>query len=416
MEIISDFHIHSRYAMACSKNITIPGIASEASKKGIKLLSTGDFTHPAWFAEIKENLVEDPEGIYKLKNSKLETMFVMGVEVCTIFTKDNKARKIHNCILAPSMETAGQISDALAKYGSLNSDGRPILLMQASELVELLMGIDKSIVVFPAHIWTPYFGALGSMSGFDSIKDAYEDQSMHIHALEMGLSSDPKMNWRLSALDKITLLSNSDSHSLQKMGREANALEIGEDRLSYAEISDAIVRKDPKRIKMNIKFYPEAGKYHFDGHRQCGISLSPEEAKKYNGICPVCRKKLTIGVLHRVDDLADRPEGYTPINPIPYRHTMPLREVIAYILKKNENSVAVEAMLEKLVNEFGTEFNVLLNEDIGKLENIDKELGTAIGNIRKERVNLIPGYDGVFGVVDIMNRIKKEKKGSQKTL
>ncbi len=402
--------------MACSKNITIPGIAAEAQSKGIDLLSTGDFTHPSWFGEIKENLVEYKDGIYKLKNSKLKTMFVMGVEVCTIFSKGGRARKIHNCIIAPSIETAAQINDVLAKRGSLTSDGRPVFGMEASELVEMLMEIDKSIIVFPAHIWTPYFGALGSMSGFNSIKDAYEDQSNHIHALETGLSSDPQMNWRLSSLDKITLLSNSDAHSLPKLGREANVLDIPEDKLSYKEIADSIARKDPRRIKLTIEFYPEEGKYHYDGHRQCKVSLSPEQSKKYNNICPVCRKKLTIGVLNRIDKLADRPEGYKPENAIPYLHSIPLREIIAYILEKNENSPIVDGMLSKLVDNFGSEFNVLLNEDVSKLEGVDKDLGNAIDRVRKERVHLIPGYDGVFGVIDIMDRVKEEKKGLQQTL
>lgn len=416
MEIISDFHLHSRYAMACSPSTTIQGLALEAKEKGIKLLSTGDFTHPAWFNEIKENLVEHKEGIYKLKNSKLPTLFVLGVEVCTIFNKEGKTRKIHNCILAPSISAAQQVNDVLSKRGPLDSDGRPVFNMQASELVEMLMEIDKSIVVFPAHIWTPYFGALGSMSGFDSIKDAYEDQAHNIHALETGLSSDPIMNWRLSELDNITLLSNSDAHSLHKLGREANVLDIPEDKLSFKEISNAIIKKDPEKIKLTIEFYPEEGKYHFDGHRRCGISLSPKEAKKYNNICPVCRKKLTIGVLHRVNELADRPEGYKPKNAIPYLHTIPLREVVAYMMNKNESSTAVDETLKKLVSSFGSEFNVLLNEDISELEEIDRDLGVAINRIRKERVHLIPGYDGVFGVIDIMDRIKEEKKGTQRTL
>lgn len=402
--------------MACSKNITIQGIAAEAQNKGIHLLSTADFTHPLWFQELKENLEEHKPGVYKLKNSNLKTMFVFGSEVCTIFSSAGKVRKIHNCILAPDIDAAEQVNDVLSKRGSLSSDGRPIFGMKSSEIVEMLMEIDQSMVVFPAHIWTPYFGALGSVSGFDSIKDAYEDQAKHIHALETGLSSDPMMNWRLSQLDNITLLSNSDAHSLPKLGREANVLDIPEDKLSFKEISDSISKKDPKRIKLTIEFYPEEGKYHYDGHRQCKVSLSPEQSKKYNNICPVCRKKLTIGVLNRIDALADRPEGHRPQNAIPYLHSIPLREIIAYITKKSENSPIVNDMLSKLVNNFGSEFNVLLNEDIHKLDGVDKNLGEAIDRVRKERVHLIPGYDGVFGVIDIMDQIKEEKKGLQQTL
>ncbi len=416
MEIIADLHIHSPYAMACSKNITLEAINNSAVDKGIRVIGTGDFTHPRWMHEIKDKLVEGKHGLYRLKGYEAKTDFILTSEVSTIFTKGARQRKIHNCILAPSIEVVEQVNAALKRFGSLESDGRPQLGMSAAELVEILHGIDKRIIVFPAHAWTPWFGVFGSLSGFDSMKDAYEDQEMHIHALETGLSSDPIMNWRISSLDKYTLLSNSDAHSVQKIGREANVFDIPEDKLSYGEISNAIIGKDVKKIKMTVEFYPEEGKYHFDGHRNCSFSSSPERSAKYNNVCPVCGKRLTLGVLHRINELADRPEGYIPANAIPYVHAVPLIEVLSYMMKKPETAVGVKGAYMKLIERFGSEFNVLLKSDINSIGNVDKELGQAIRRIRDEEVNLIPGYDGIFGIVDIMNREKPKKIATQKSI
>lgn len=416
MEVISDFHIHSRYAMACSNAITIEGIAHTAKEIGINLVGTGDFTHPDWFKEIKAMLVEDQQGLYKLKGSEVSTRFILSSEICTVYSRGGKARRVHNCVLAPSMDVVQQINDQLGKRGNLKADGRPIIGMSCAELVSMLMNIDKSIIVFPAHIWTPYFGAFGEMSGFDSMKDAYEEQVKNIHAYETGLSSDPPINWQVSELDKYTVLSNSDAHSLPKMGREANVFEIPKENLSYKQIADAIVKKDPKRIKMTVEFYPEEGKYHFDGHMECKVSLSPKEAMKYNNICPVCRKKLTIGVLHRVADLSDRPEGFKPGNAIPFVHSVPLREVIAYLLKKPATAPVVNETLNDLVKKFGSEFNVMLNSDLNSLSETNKDLGEAVKRIRKEQINVIPGYDGVFGVLDILDRVEKKDKPTKAKL
>lgn len=414
MEYIADFHIHSRFAMACSQNIDVEGLDITAKDKGIKIIGTGDFTHPIWIDELKRNLEEAEPGLYKAKGSKTGTRFIISAEVANIFDSGGKNRRVHNCILVPGLDDAAQINDAIKKKGALESDGRPALSMSCSELVEKVHEISNDAMVFPAHAWTPWFGVLGSSSGFDSFEDAYEDQVKHIHALEMGLSSDASMNWRLSQLDKFALLSNSDAHSLPKIGREANVFEFGEKDLSYASIAGAI---KGKKLKRNIGFYPEEGKYHYDGHRDCKVSLSPKEAKKYNGRCPVCGKPLTIGVMNRVEQLADRPDGYTPKDAVPYTHAVPLLEVLAHITKRTTTSPVVKREYYELIKSFGTEFDLLLNADPAQISKRNPELAAAIQNVRSEHVRLIPGYDGVFGIVDIMNDMPEEKsKGKQASI
>lgn len=424
MEYISELHVHSKYAGACSDKLTLDNIDATSSQKGINLIGTGDFTHPEWFKEIKSRLEPQGNGLFRVKGSSTKVNFILSAEVCTISSKigDGKAgmfdrsgnvAKIHHGILAPDLETIQQINDTLARHGKLALDGRPQLSMQASELVEALMGIDKRIFVFPAHAWTPWFGVFGSMGGFDSIEDAYQDQAKHIYALETGLSSDPAMNWRISKLDKYTLISGGDAHSLPKLGREATILEIDENKLSYDSAIDALKNK---KVKMTVEFYPEEGKYHYDGHRNCNISMSPSESRRFNGRCPVCGKKITIGVLHRVEELADRPEGYKPSNAVPFVHAVPLLEVLSYITNKGVGTNQVQELYSKLIGKFDTEFNMIINSDIESIAEVDKELAKSIQNIREDKVNIIPGYDGVFGIVDIMNRVKPEPKGRQSSL
>ncbi len=416
MEYIADLHLHSKYAMACSEQLTLEGIDAEAKEKGIKVVSTGDFTHPRWAAELKDKLGEKGEGIFALKGSSSGTRFILGSEVCTIF-KDRlgKTRRIHNCMLAPSIEVVEQINDSLSKFGELGSDGRSILNgLSPAELVERLISIDKGIFVFPAHLWTPWFGALGAFSGFNSIEEAYGDQAKHIHAYETGLSSDPAMNWTISKLDKYAMLSGSDAHSLPKIGREAVIFDFDSAEPDYAGIIGKIKSKD---IRMTVEFYPEEGKYHFDGHRNCSISLSPEEAAKYNDRCPKCGKRLTIGVLHRVHDLADREPGARPAGAVPYVHAIPLIEVIAYVSKKSATTAYVKSTYFKMIQKFGTEFNVLLKADVGRIAEVDAGFAKAINIIREDRANVVPGYDGVFGIVDIFNEVKARKdEGVQKRM
>ena len=304
----------------------------------------------------------DKTNLFKIKGSKSGVRFILSGEVSTIFTgKDNRVKKIHNMIIFPDFESIDSLKNVLKKYGNLETDGRPQLSMSAAHLVEEVFKVNNNAFVFPAHAWTPYFGVLGALSGFGSIKEAYEDQEKHIFALETGLSSDPAMNWMISGLDKYALLSNSDMHSLPKLGREANVFELDEKEFNYNKIIDVIKHKDLKHFKKTIEFYPEEGKYHFDGHSQCKFSVDPTKTDMI--VCKVCGKKLTIGVVHRVKDLADRPMGFKPANSVPYVNLVPLIEVIAYAMHKNVLSPAVEAQYRKLL-EKGKEFDILINMDL----------------------------------------------------
>ncbi|MHB1830240.1 MAG: endonuclease Q family protein [Candidatus Micrarchaeaceae archaeon] len=410
MEFIADLHIHSKYAMACSNQLTLENMNATAKEKGIGIMGTGDFTHPRWLSEIKNNLEDSGGGLYTLKGGTEGTRFALSSEVCTIFEdRSGKSRRIHHCILAPSVEIAEQVNMHLSKFGDLASDGRPVLnKITPAGLVEELFRISEDIFVFPAHLWTPWFGALGAFSGFNSIDEVYEDQARHVHAYETGLSSDPPMNWRISSLDKYTLISGSDAHSLPKMGREAIIIDMEGNEVNYKEFVGKIKNKE---LKLTLEFYPEEGKYHFDGHRNCSMSLTPEEAGKYGDVCPKCGKRLTIGVLHRVNALADREDGSRPEGAAPYVHAIPLQEVIAYVTKKSQTSTYVQSTYAKLIQRFGTEMNILLKSRIEEISETDKELGRAIRLVREDRANVIPGYDGVFGIIDIFNEAKE--KGSK---
>ncbi|MGI0100412.1 MAG: endonuclease Q family protein [Candidatus Micrarchaeaceae archaeon] len=414
MQVIADFHTHSRFAMACSSKITINGMDGAAFEKGINLLSTSDFTHSKWMDEVRTNLEPIGDtGLFKVKGSGSGVRFILGGEVSTIFTgNDNKVKKIHNMIALPDLESVASLSDVLKRYGNLESDGRPQLSMSAAQLVEEVFKVNRNALVFPAHAWTPYFGALGSISGFNSIKEAYEDQEKHIHALETGLSSDPMMNWMLSSLDKYTLLSNSDMHSLPKLGREANVFDLDGKDFTYSKIIDVINNRDVKHLKRTIEFYPEEGKYHFDGHRQCKFSIDP--TKTDMAVCKVCGKKLTIGVVHRVKDLADRPHGYRPNDAIPYVNLVPLVEVIAYAMHKGVYSPLVESQYRKLLS-LGKEFDVLTDVGLESIkESSSSDIAESIGNMRENRITVIPGYDGVFGEIELLNRKVRPQSGESR--
>jgi len=414
MKVIADFHTHSRFAMACSDKITIKGMEESAFAKGINLIGTSDFTHGAWLSEIKSNLEPDKETrLFRIKGSDTGVRFVLSGEVSTIFTgNDKKVKKIHHIITLPDFDSLGSLREALKGFGNLDSDGRPQLSMSAAHLVEEVFKASKDAFVFPAHAWTPYFGVLGSISGFNSIKEAYEDQEKHIFALETGLSSDPPMNWRISELDKYTLLSNSDMHSLPKLGREANVFEIDEGKLTYDNIIDSIKKRDGKRLKRTIEFYPEEGKYHFDGHKDCKFSVDPTNSTL--SVCRVCGKKLVIGVLHRVNDLADRPAGFVPKDSIPYVNLVPLVEVIAYVMRKNTFSPAVESQYNKLLG-IGKEFDILTTIDLETIkENSNEEIAKAISNVRENKITIIPGYAGVFGELELLNRKRRPESGESK--
>ncbi|MCL5786932.1 MAG: endonuclease Q family protein [Candidatus Marsarchaeota archaeon] len=411
MDYITDLHIHSRYAAACSDKLTIENIERAAEEKGINIIGTGDFTHPKWMEELKSSLKEGSEGMYHANNERIN--FVLSSEVCTISNPEGKgAKKVHTCIIAPSITDAESINSSLSKHGNLGIDGRPVLMISAEELANEIKEACPEAILFPAHIWTPWFGALGAMSGFNSMEDAYGSAAKHISGYETGLSSDPPMNWRVSKLDRYAMLSNSDAHSLPKLAREATVFDLKEP--SYKELANAITSN--KNIRMTVEFYPEEGKYHFDGHRNCKVSLSPEQSKRYNGICPVCRRKLTIGVMHRVDELADREEGYVPKNAPSYVHAVPLIEIISQVTGKGQGTAQVTGAYSKMITKFGNEMNALINAKPEDLEAADREVGKAIERVREERIKVTPGYDGVFGIVELFKDAVQQKANGQRTI
>ncbi len=389
MRLVVDFHIHSKYSRATSKYSDLNGLSKWAKIKGIGVLGTGDFTHPAWLDELKTNLNECCDGIYDYNNQK----FILSVEVSNIFERNNKTVKIHTVILSPSLEVVEQINDVLRKYGNLKEDGRPTLFVSPDQMVEELKELDKEIHFIPAHVWTPWFSLYGSKFGVDSIKEAFLDKSNQIIAIETGLSSDPAMNWMFSETDNYAIVSNSDAHSPKNLGREANVFELED--LSYSSIINVL--KTRKGFIKTYEFYPQEGKYFWDGHRKCNISLSPEEAEKFNNICPVCKRPLTLGVMHRVISLADRPYGFKPENAIPFQHIIPLPQIISRVLKASPSSKKVEEEYMRLIRYFGSEFDVFESSLDKLLLATTKDVAKAIHDVNKGNVYWKPGFDGVYG-------------------
>lgn len=415
MRYIADLHIHSKYSRACSKDLEIPKINEWAKIKGIQIIGTGDFTHPEWLQHLKENLVEEKPGLYKVKGIEDSALFMLTTELSCIYKQGDKTRRLHICIFAPDFITVDKINSALEKKGvNLKSDGRPIMGLHADELAKIVFEANEKSLVIPAHAWTPWFSVFGSYSGFDSLEECFGEVSKYIYSIETGLSSDPPMNWRLSALDNITLISNSDAHSPANIGREANVFEIPEDELSYDEIYRIIKEKDKKRFLYTIEFFPEEGKYHNDGHRNCKINFLPAETKKNKGICPVCKKPLTIGVLNRIDQLADREVGFK-LDSIPYKSIVPLPEIISEVVEVGKNSKKVQSIYEELIKKGGSEFEILLDKDYKELESITlPEIALAIQNVREQKVEPIAGYDGEFGIIKALKegQIKKPAQDS----
>jgi uncharacterized protein (TIGR00375 family) len=393
--------------------MSIDEIARFAKIKGLNLVGTGDFTHPKWLKEIQETLVpEQGTGLYKVAgNADSPVHFMLTTEVCTIFNFETEVKKVHHVILTPSMETAVQINDALKRYGDLGADGRPLLNMTAPHLVEEVMATSSENMVFPAHVWTPWFSVFGAFSGFDSIEECYQGMTKHIHALETGLSSDPPMNWRLSRHDRFALVSNSDSHSFWpwRMGREANVFEL--ERVSYQEVVDAVRCKDPARLKFTIETDPAYGKYHWTGHRNCNVSLSPQEAQKLGNICPVCRRKLTKGVEQRIEELADRPANFKPNNVPGFMRLLPLSDIIATVLGVDSPSTqAVWKIYNSLIGKFGDEYTVLIDASKDALAEVaEAPIADAILRVREGSVSVIPGYDGVYGKLVLGVGVSAEK-------
>ena len=409
MKTIADLHIHSRFSMATSKEGTPENLDFWARKKGISLIGTGDFTHPVWRGELKERLVSEGNGMYRLRDEYVKeesrkfpgegTRFVVSGEISSIYKKNGKTRKVHNVILLPSLEAADAMAQRLEKIGNIHSDGRPILGLDSHDLLEMMLDVCPEGILIPAHIWTPHFSVLGAKSGFDSVEECFEELTPYVHALETGLSSDPAMNWRISKLDRYQLVSNSDAHSPSKLGREANLLDID---CSYEGLYRAI--QTGEGLEGTVEFFPEEGKYHFDGHRKCGVSLSPVEAERLGGICPVCGKKLTMGVDHRVEQLADRAEGFVKKDGKKYESLVPLPEVISTCMGYSAASKKVQGCFEQMLQTLGTEFDILRNvpsEDIKSCAG--ERIAEGIENVRTGNVKRIPGYDGEYGKIELFD-------------
>jgi len=403
LRVIADLHIHGRYSRATSEQMSIPEIARYSKIKGLNMVGTGDFTHPRWLKEIKETLTSEQDtGLFKLtSNMDSSTRFMLTTEVCTIFSYKGESKKVHHVLLTPSMETAVQINERLKRYGDLASDGRPILDMTAPQLVEEIMAVSSENMIFPAHAWTPWFSIFGAFSGFDTVEDCYQDMTKHIHALETGLSSDPPMNWRLSKLDRFALVSNSDCHSFWpwRIGREANVFEL--EKFTYQEVTGAIKSNDPARFKFTIETDPAYGKYHWTGHRNCKVSLAPQEAIKFSNVCPVCRRKLTKGVEQRVEELADRPMNFKREGAPGFLRLLPLSEIIAAVLGTGSPSTqAVWKNYNLLVEKFGDEYTVLIDTPMEALAKVvDAPIAEALVKVRNGAVKVTPGYDGVYGQI-----------------
>jgi len=401
MRVICDFHIHSKYSRAVSKQMNLDTIADWAKWKGIDVVGTGDFTHPKWIQEIKEKLTEDGTGILKLKG-KNNQKFLLTSEISSIYKQGDKCRKIHTLVFAPDIKTVEKINSALSKIGNIYSDGRPILGLPVKDLSKLVWDINEDCLIIPAHAWTPWFSIFGSKSGFDTIEECFGELSNRIYAIETGLSSDPEMNWRLSNLDRITLISNSDAHSGPNLGREANVFEMNENKITYNEIADIIKTKDVKRFPYTIEFFPEEGKYHYDGHANCKLVVNPFEEKYPDDRCPLCRRPMTIGVVNRVEKLADRSEAKRLAGFPDSRHLVPLREIIANAFEVGVTSKKVNALYFELVEKFGSEFKILLDLDQDFLrKNLPPRIAQGIINVKNNNLTIDPGYDGIFGKVHV---------------
>jgi len=399
--MIGDLHIHSRFSRACSKQITIPNLVKWAKVKGINLLGTGDFTHPIWFNEIKENLIEK-NGLYYYGDFP----FVLSGEISLIYTQGH-GRKVHVVVLAPSLEVVEKINAYFDTKGRRDYDGRPIFKIPGEEFVKEMMNISKDIEVIPAHIWTPYFGVFGSMSGFDSLKECFGKEFENVHAIETGMSSDPEMNWRIKELETKSIVSFSDSHSFWpwRLGREATVFRKTD---FYKELIRQIREND---FLATIETDPAYGKYHWDGHRNCNFSCSPEKSKELGGICPVCKKPLTIGVENRVEVLAENPVGFKSENAKTFYKLLPLHELISLVFGVGMNSKTVWAVYNKIIKDFENEFNILLNvsrEDLIKADVNPKLIGLILKN-RVGNIEVKPGYDGEYGVA-LMGEREEQKR------
>lgn len=443
MQLITDFHVHSRFARACSKFLTLPALDNWARAKGIDLLGTADFTHPVWFSEIRDQLSEIRPGIFHLKSDfrdrtvvvagDPEVEFLLSSEVATIWSQDGKLRRMHTILLAPNLDAAAKLNEKLGQRWKLGSDGRPILGMSAKALAETAWEIDEQFMVIPAHAWTPWFAIFGSQSGFDSIQECFGDLADRIYAIETGFSSDPAMNYRVSALDNIALVSCSDAHSLNNLGREATIFEVASrDQLTYPTLVQMIKEGSPKArtaavrsglrpdspraertpsssganfLRGTLEFFPQEGKYHSDGHRACGVRLHPDERKKLGGICPSCGRPVTVGVYSRVIDLADRPEGFVPAGAPQVEYVVPLHELVAATQGVGKLSKRTAKVLDSLRAQLGSEFEILRHMSQERIARAGTpDIAELVRMVREQQIRMEPGYDGVYGTLILPDR------------
>ena len=419
MRIIADLHLHSKYSRATSREMDVENMARWCKIKGITIVGTGDFTHPVWLRELKVKLKPTDRGLYMHAG----VYFMLTVEVSNIYPRAGRLRKIHNIIFCPTFELAERINAVLGRFGSLMADGRPTLTVPSDKMVEYIMEISPDCMVVPAHAWTPWFSLFGSNSGFDSLEECFGAQTKHIAAVETGLSSDPPMNWRLSQLDRVMLVSNSDAHSPAKLGREANVFEAEPD---YYELMRVLREKDTSKFLYTVEFFPEEGKYHYDGHRNCNTRMTPNEAKAAANRCPVCKRPITVGVMHRVEDLADREAGYVPTSVVPYRNLIPLEEIIAEAMGAQVGTSGVREEYFKLCARLGSEFAVLLEVPADELaRHTTPRIVEGVRRVREGQVEIKPGYDGTYGEIRIFGatvgsaapaEAEKEEEPAQTTL
>lgn len=428
MRFITDLHIHSRYSRACSKNLTLSNLAAWASAKGIDILATSDFTHPLWLKEIEQKLEPAEEGLFRLKKAyrkedgegnyeaapmaadAREVRFILATEVSCIYKKNGRTRRLHLLIFAPSIAAVQKIVATLERLEcNVRSDGRPILGLEGKEILKIALDADPRCMVVPAHAWTPWFSVFGSESGFDSLEECFEELTPHIHAIETGLSSDPAMNGRLSQLDNVMLISNSDAHGLRNLGREANVFDL--EKPSYDAIMNVLRNRDRAKFLFTIEFFPEEGKYHVDGHRACDFVCEPEETVRRKGICPKCGKPLTRGVLGRVHALADRNHDGGVSHAQPSKAIVPLEEIIGEAVGKGRASKAVFAQYKAMISSIGSEFSILLDVPRERIVAATNEkMAEAIQRVREGKLNILPGYDGIYGTVHIFEKQEKKKQ------
>jgi DNA helicase-2/ATP-dependent DNA helicase PcrA len=428
MEFVADLHIHSHYSRATSKDLTFEHLSKWAQLKGIHVVGTGDIAHPGWLQEMKDKLEPAEDGLFKLKTEFTQGVpsqvpsacqgmvrFMLAGEISSIYKKNDQVRKIHNVIFAPTLEAVEKIQAALEKIGNIRADGRPILGLDSRDLLEIILDIDEQNYLIPAHIWTPWFSLLGSKSGFDSVEECFEDLTPYIFALETGLSSDPPMNWRVSFLDRYTLVSNSDAHSPQKLAREANLFDT---ELSYPAIFAALKSGNPNAFLGTFEFFPEEGKYHFDGHRKCEIRWDPPTTLAHQGLCPVCGKPVTVGVMHRVETLADRPEGSKPARTQPYDSLIPLPEVLGEVLGGiSPTSKKVGQLYETLLTQLGSELAILRELPLEQIERVGGPLlAEGIRRMRRGEVNIAAGYDGDYGLIKLFDPQERAVFSAQLTM